>query len=242
MFGLGRRKTHRQLVKAELGEGFDHFMQAATHAADGVGSAVGPRIHAARRYVAPAATTVRGTASTGWESAMSSFAPLAAAAADGARHAGSAARKARSTKMRAMRKKESRMARRRWSMLTGMLVAGAVVGAAGAMALRRRRQEDWDSYDPDHSLEGVREDAEALAAGTSPDAPMGDVPRTTASVDRVMDKVMDKASEKAGLPSDGSSATTSAIADTAKQTAAKTTEKADGVLGTARTPSRNTRG
>ncbi|MFD0822377.1 hypothetical protein ACFQ0D_29575, partial [Micromonospora zhanjiangensis] len=30
VFGFGRRRTHRDLVKAELGESLEHFVQAAT--------------------------------------------------------------------------------------------------------------------------------------------------------------------------------------------------------------------
>jgi hypothetical protein len=47
---LGRRevRTHRQLMRDELGEGFDHLWQAAGHAANGVGATVGPRWDSAR--------------------------------------------------------------------------------------------------------------------------------------------------------------------------------------------------
>lgn len=243
MFGLGRRKTHSQLVKAELGESLDHFMRAATHAAGGVGTTVGPRMQTAREYVGPTATRVKDTATSGWQSTMTAFAPLAAAAADGARQAGSTARKARSKKMRVTRKKESLMARRRWSMLTGLLAAGAVLGAAGAMAVRRRRQQDWDSYDPDHSLDAVRSDAEAIAASTSEATPARDMARSsTMPTGKAADQAIEQVIEKTAPAGEQLAKTTGSITDGAKQTAAKSTEKADGMVGNARTPSRNSRG
>jgi hypothetical protein len=122
VFSLGlRRKTHGQIARAELGESFDHFRQAATHAATGMGETLGP---------------------------------LATAAATSARQAGDAARRAKAKNLTLMtKKKESRMSRKRWPMLAGMLVAGAAVGAVGALVMRRRRQHEWEEYDPTRAIE-----------------------------------------------------------------------------------------
>lgn len=122
MFSLGlRRKTHGQIARAELGESFDHFRQAATHAATGMGETLGP---------------------------------LATAAATSARQAGDAARRAKAKNLTLMtKKKESRMSRKRWPMFAGMLAAGAAVGAVGALVMRRRRQHEWEEYDPTQALE-----------------------------------------------------------------------------------------
>ncbi|MCW6002973.1 hypothetical protein K1W54_00015 [Micromonospora sp. CPCC 205371] len=126
MFSLGlRRRTHGQIARAELGESFDHFRQAATHAASGMGETLGP---------------------------------LAAAAAANARQAGDAARRAKAKNLTAMsKKKESRMSRKRWPMLAGLLAAGAAVGAVGALVMRRRRQHEWEEYDPTQALESPAE-------------------------------------------------------------------------------------
>lgn len=158
MLGMARRKTRGQLVKAELGESFDHFMQAATHAAGGVGATMGPK-------AADGVQRVRESASHGLESTMAALAPLAAAAAEGAREAtkraGSKARTAGASKMRAAsHKKESQMSRKRWPMLAGLLAAGAAVGATGALVMRHRKQQQWQEYEPSHAMDPVAADAE----------------------------------------------------------------------------------
>lgn len=165
MFGFGRRTSHRQLARAELGESLGHLRQAATHAAAGIGATVGPRVDAARAHLSPAATRVRRTASDRWESTMTAIAPLAVAATEGARQAGSVARKAQSKRMRAMRKKKSMG--RRWPMLTGLMIASAVAGAMGAAALRRRSRAPWEDYDPAAELDAVREDAATIMGGSA---------------------------------------------------------------------------
>ncbi|MEO3930737.1 hypothetical protein ABGB07_43860 [Micromonosporaceae bacterium B7E4] len=222
MFGFGGRRSRRKLVKAELGESLDHLMRAATHAASGVGATVGPRAYAARAYLAPTATRVRATASDGWESAMTRFAPLATAATDGARQAGSVARKARSRKMRAMRKKNSMM-RRRWPVLTGLLVAGAVAGAMGAVAMRRRGQRPWDEYDPAATLDAVRDDAATIMGNSAG----GTTRETTGPKSAPMEKAKDRTATA------GEKISTGPITEGAKKVATKSGDKSDGLLGTA---------
>ncbi|MGW0435698.1 hypothetical protein ACWDV4_24540 [Micromonospora sp. NPDC003197] len=241
MFGIGRRKTHSQLAKAELNESLDHFRRAATHAAGGVGATLGPRMNAARDYVGPTATKVKGKAVHGWAATVTALAPLAVAAAEGARHAGSTAQKVKPKNMRAMRKKESLMARRRWPMLTGILAIGTVAGVAGAAAVRRRRQQDWDAYDAGRALESVREDAEAMAAGstsplrsestkTSSGSSNGTAPQAT---DKPLVKTAEKAAEKtADRPSPAT------LAEATRKSPAK---NSDGVLGSAGTATSNSR-
>jgi hypothetical protein len=183
---MARRRTRSQQVKAELGESFDHFMQAATHAAGGVGATMGPK-------AADGMHRVKESASHGWESTIAAFAPLAAAAAEGAREAGRttkrAGRKARrtgATKMRAVSPtKESRMSRNRWPMLAGMLAVGAAVGAAGALVMRRRKQQQWQEYDPSHAMEPVAADADEKMDGTADPTMNGTV--DSATLDGVVD-------------------------------------------------------
>lgn len=186
MLGMARRKTRSQLVKAELGESFGHFMQAATHAAGGVGATMGPR-------AADGVHRVRESASHGWESTMATLAPLAAAAAEGAREAGRGtkragrkARKAGGMKMRAISpKKEPRMSRGRLPMLIGLLAAGAAVGAAGALVMRRRKQQQWQEYEPSHAMEPVAADMGETTDGVADPSMNGTV--DTAALDGVMD-------------------------------------------------------
>ncbi|MDG4835763.1 hypothetical protein O7631_04455 [Micromonospora sp. WMMD967] len=165
VFGFGRRKSQGQLAKAELNQSISHLMQAANHAAKGAGATVGPRVQVARGYVAPTAAKVRDRASTGWGTTLTTLAPLAAAARDGAAQAGPLTRKAKSKTMRITGKKKQ--PRRRGSMMTGLLAAGAIAGLAGAVALRRRReQQEWAEYDPTRTLEPMRDDVDSIEVRT----------------------------------------------------------------------------
>ncbi|MGQ5260598.1 hypothetical protein ACTWLT_07570 [Micromonospora sp. ZYX-F-536] len=165
VFGIGRRKSQGQLAKAELNQSISHLVQAANHAAKGAGATVGPRVQVARGYVGPAATKVRDRASTGWGTTLTTLAPLAAAARDGAAQAGPLTRKARSKNMRITGKKKQ--PRRRGSMMTGLLAAGAIAGLAGAVALRRRReQQEWAEYDPTRTLEPMRDEVDSIEVRT----------------------------------------------------------------------------
>lgn len=153
MFGIARRRSRSELVRQELGQGVEHFRQAATHAARGTGATVGPKISAARDRVQPATERVKGAAAFGWGSTVAVLAPLAAAATDGARQAGKDTRKAKSRNMRKLQKKTNKVLGRKHtgrnaSRLTGLLIAGAAVGAAGAYVLKRRQRQHWDEYDP----------------------------------------------------------------------------------------------
>ncbi|WP_406077897.1 hypothetical protein [Micromonospora sp. NBC_00858] len=165
VFGIGRRKSQGQLAKAELNQSIGHLVQAANHAARGAGATVGPRVQVARGYVGPAAAKVRDRASTGWGTTLTTLAPLAAAARDGAAQAGPMTRKARSKNMRITGKKKQ--PRRRGSMMTGLLAAGAIAGLAGAVALRRRReQQEWAEYDPARTLEPMRDEVGSIEVQT----------------------------------------------------------------------------
>ncbi|HYN96506.1 MAG TPA: hypothetical protein VES42_21910 [Pilimelia sp.] len=120
-------------MREELGEGLEHLAQAASHAAGGVSSTVGP-----------AAGKLRNTASAGLGTTVATLAPLAVAAKD-------TARKAKVTNLRAVRRSEAAAvsASSRWPRLATLLAAGAAVGAVSALVLRRRRQQQqWDEYDP----------------------------------------------------------------------------------------------
>jgi hypothetical protein len=163
VIGLGRRRAHRELVRAELGESLGHFRRAAHHAADGVGAAVGPRVTATRGYAGPAALRAR----RGWDKTVVRVAPMAVAALDAARQARGAARKAAPTKadVKSMKAARKKTGGGRGPRLATLLAAGAAVGAAAAFTLRRRKQPRWDEYDPGQALDAVRSDAKSTGSG-----------------------------------------------------------------------------
>ncbi|MFC0029881.1 hypothetical protein ACFFMM_10130 [Micromonospora chaiyaphumensis] len=181
VFGIGRRKTQGQLARAELNQGIGHLRQAATHAAKGAGASVGPRVQAARGAVGPTAIVVRDRASSGVASTVAALAPLLMAMRNAqAEAAGKAltSRKAATAKQAAMSKKvkaknmkaAKKKQKRSRGMTTGLLVAGTVAGLAGAMAMRRRReQQEWAEYDPTGKLDPMREDVDTIVVET-PDA------------------------------------------------------------------------
>lgn len=152
VFGIGRSKTRSQMVREELEVGLDHLRQAATHAAEGVGATVGPRVHAAREVVTPAASRARTAAAGG----IAAFTPLAMTAAENARQAGKQAgkqtrrmkRKNAKALRRAVGREERGMSRNR--KLTGLLMIGVAAGVAGSMIMRKRREreeEQWTTHE-----------------------------------------------------------------------------------------------
>ncbi|MGR6322721.1 hypothetical protein Q2K19_11930 [Micromonospora soli] len=185
VFGIGRRKTQGQLAKAELSQGIGHLRQAASYAAKGAGASVGPRVQAARGAVAPTAIIVRDRASSRVASTAAALAPLvlamrnaqAEAAGKSGKGRKAAARQAAVTKqlkaknLKAARKKQQRSR----GMMAGLLAAGTVAGLAGAMAMRRRREQlEWAEYDPtgklapmgEDKLEPMREDVDTIVVET----------------------------------------------------------------------------
>ncbi|MGC5018966.1 hypothetical protein [Micromonospora sp. DT47] len=178
VFGIGRRKTQGQLAKAELNQGIGHLRQAATYAAKGAGATVGPRVQAARGAVAPTAVIVRGRASSGFASTVAALAPLALAVrnaraeaagkAVAGRKAAAAKQSAVSRKVKAKNLKAAKKKRKSsGGMMTGLLAAGAVAGVAGAMAMRRRReQQEWAEYDPTRGVAPVSDEVDTLVVQT----------------------------------------------------------------------------
>lgn len=59
---------------------------------------------------------------------------------------------------------EDKVASRRWPKLAGLLASGALVGAFGAFILRRRRERQWESYEPMEAVQQERETATRPAA------------------------------------------------------------------------------
>ncbi|WP_206025340.1 hypothetical protein [Micromonospora zingiberis] len=184
MFGIGRRKTQGQLARAELNRSVGHLRQAATHAARGAGATVGPRVQAARSAVTPATVMIRDRTSSGLATTAAALAPLAMAVRQAqAEAAGKAAagKKAAATKQAAVTRKvkaknmkAKKKSRRSGPMMVGLLAAGAVAGLAGAMALRRyREQQVWAEYDTGAALEPMREEVETIEVRTAGPAGAG---------------------------------------------------------------------
>lgn len=101
VFGRGQETTRQDLARAEFVESMDHFRQAATHAAGGLGASVGPKVGlgmdmardrmgsargyvgTARAYVVPGTAKISRAASRGWDSTIALVMPLADAARSG---------------------------------------------------------------------------------------------------------------------------------------------------------------
>ncbi len=98
VFGRGQETTRQDLARAEFVESMDHFRQAATHAAGGLGASVGPKVGlgmdmardrmgsargyvgTARAYVVPGTAKMTRAASRGWDTTIALVMPLADAA------------------------------------------------------------------------------------------------------------------------------------------------------------------
>jgi hypothetical protein len=223
VFGIGRRKTQGQLAKAELNQGIGHLRQAATYAAKGAGATVGPRVQAARGAVAPTAVVVRDRASSGVASTVAALAPLVLAVRNAqAQTAGKkvvAGKKAAAAKQVAMSKQakaknlkaaKKKQKKSRGGMMTGLLAAGTVAGLAGAMAMRRRReQQEWAEYDPTVKLDPMREDVDTIVVETpDPSAKVTDASTTTPGTPPVIHpnnkvpSVAEGATDVTGRPAD----------------------------------------
>ncbi len=144
MLGLGR-KTRSERLRDELGASWEHLVQAASLAANGVGSTVGPQT-----------TKVRLAAGRGWGNTI---APLATAYRAGAADARAAALKQSKSKHG---RKGNQMSGRRVGMLIGLLAAGAAVGAASALVVRRRRRQQWSEYEPGDTFDSMSTDARSM--------------------------------------------------------------------------------
>ena len=163
MFVTMRRKNRSAKMKSELAQSVDHFKRAASLAAQETSATVGPRYYAARGRVQPTAVKAKDAASSSWDSALATLTPLVTAATAKAQRVSNTTAKAGKKNAKASKKDAKRNARKleksadkalgrkqksRGSKLGGLLLAGAAVGAAGAYVVRKRRQEQWDEYDP----------------------------------------------------------------------------------------------
>jgi hypothetical protein len=167
VFRMMRRKRRSEMVKHELGQSVDHFKRAAALAAQETSATVGPKLTAARGRVQPAATLAKGAASSSWESAVATLAPLITAASENVRHAGKRSedvskkqakankRNAKKLEKRANKALGRKQTGRRSGKLFGLAVAGAAVGAGAAYMARKRKAAKWDEYEPSPPVEST---------------------------------------------------------------------------------------
>jgi hypothetical protein len=234
---MKRRKNRSAKMKSELGQSVDHFKRAASLAAQETSATVGPKFYAARDRVQPTAVKAKDAASSGWGSTVATLTPLVTAVSEKAQSVSKTTTTASKKDLKAskkdakkIQKRANKALKRKQGRSTGsklgfLLLAGAAVGAAGAYASRKRRQDQWDEYDPSpvtSSTTGTSTDDAALAptgltgfatpaVDTTPAT--GAVSSDPAGVDRTVG---------AGSTTTGSATTEPAIelvdADTADQT------------------------
>jgi hypothetical protein len=150
VFGRRQAKTHGRLMREELNESFDHLRMAAAHAAGGAAGALAPRLGDAKKAASDSVDTMLD------------------AARESARQANMLAQRGTAKMTTRMRKKPA--ARRRWPrMASGLLVAGAAAGAAGALVSRRRARRSWNEYGTAGTTEEARSmlDSAKSAMGTA---------------------------------------------------------------------------
>ncbi|WP_433792712.1 hypothetical protein [Actinoplanes sp. CA-252034] len=165
MFATIRRRSRKARMRNELGQSVDHFKRAASIAAYETSATVAPRINAAKDRVQPAASAAKDAASQSWDSALAAL----NAASENVRNAGKATRKATRKELKADRKQalklqkkaEKAVARKkgRAGRLAGWALIGTAVGVGAAYVARRRREAQWDEYEPATSSRTGADDA-----------------------------------------------------------------------------------
>ena len=158
MFATMRRKRRGAQVKNELGQSVDHFKRAAALAAQETSATVVPRFTAAEDRMQPASRKARHAATTSWDSALAALTPLMTAATDNAKQTGRAGRKALKQQAKAEQKTAKKLQKRAdkklsrkssgSSKLGKLALFGAVAGAGALYFSRKRRQAQWEEYEP----------------------------------------------------------------------------------------------
>jgi hypothetical protein len=169
VFATLRRRSRKAKMRNELGQSVDHFKRAATIAAHETSATVTPRINAARDRVQPAATKAKGAASDSWDSALAALTPIVTAATDNVRQAGKTTKKQSKKQFKAQQKQVAKLRKKaekatgrqssRKGKLVGYALLGTAVGLGAAYVARRRRESQWDEYEPSASTSRPADDA-----------------------------------------------------------------------------------
>ncbi|SDT74042.1 hypothetical protein [Actinoplanes derwentensis] len=182
MFETIRRRNRKARMRNELGQSVDHFKRAATIAAAETSSTVAPRINAARDRVQPAATAARATASQSWDSALAAL----TTASESVRQAGKTTKKVTRKQLKVQEKQARKLQRKaekvtgrkksRAGRLAGYALLGTAVGIGAAYVARRRREAQWEEYEPttrtgtdDASFDPIEPTVYTTANGTATD-------------------------------------------------------------------------
>jgi hypothetical protein len=166
VFATIRRRSRKARMRNELGQSVDHFKRAASIAATETSATVAPKINAARERVQPAASAARDAASQSWDSALAAL----NAASENVRQAGKTTRKATRRELKAERKQARKLQKRaekaigrnkksRAGRLAGWALIGTALGVGAAYVARRRREAQWDEYEPASSRTGADDSA-----------------------------------------------------------------------------------
>ncbi|WP_328463789.1 hypothetical protein OHA21_38935 [Actinoplanes sp. NBC_00393] len=154
MFATIRRRRRSTKMRNELNQSMDHFKRAASLAAQETSATVGPKINAAKDRVQPAATKAKDAATNSWDSALAALTPLVATATESVRHTGKVTKKQAKKQAKAAKKLERKAEKaygrkqRRGSRMFGYALLGTAVGVGAAYYARRRRDAQWEEYDP----------------------------------------------------------------------------------------------
>lgn len=165
MFASIRRRNRKARLRNELGQSVDHFKRAASIAASETNSTVTPRINAARDRVQPAATAARDAASQSWDSALAAL----TAASDNVRQAGKTTKKATRQQLKSEKKQALKLQKKaqkavgrkksRTGKLAGYALLGTAIGVGAAYVARRRREAQWEEYEPTARTTGADDSA-----------------------------------------------------------------------------------
>jgi hypothetical protein len=133
------QQTHRQQLVSELGHSAVHLRRAAGHLAMGTAE-----------HLTPTYDRARHMADQGWSSTQETLKPIYQQVRENAMNT-RAMKQMGQDRMKQMKKmKAKRNEHGRWRGLSGLLIAGAAVGAMSAAVARRRRaqQAEWEEYEP----------------------------------------------------------------------------------------------
>jgi GH24 family phage-related lysozyme (muramidase) len=239
VFGRSRAEKHAELMRSELNESLDHFMQAANHGASAVGAAAGPRWESAKATVAPRVDQAKGLASSGWGSTRDAVVPLFESAVAGAVEANKQAqKKAKKAKKQVRKQVNAKLNRQqaehsRKGMVIGLVAVGLAAGAGAAYVARRRRRDRWDTYDASFPPVAAGEDT-ADTVGETASAWKDSAADKTAKMADKAHNAADRAADKARNAADKT-------ADKTKDAAGYVADKAGDLTDKASSTIKNTR-